>query len=171
MLITLALIALAACSPAEDEVGAVDLDSLTETGGCADVTMYAANPEGSAILWVQLSGSVLEDAYAEGVDSVVRSFVLGEDPDIEVSIDVGSNVAERACNDVMTEYVIDERWVAIEGTVAFEATLTAEEAEPWNMPADATVTLTEVLLEEQDTGAQMLIGSLTIEAGVGWLPG
>lgn len=171
MLIALALIALAACTPVDDEVGAVDLASLTDTGGCADVIMYAANPEGSAILWVELAGSLLEDAYAEGVDSVVRSYALPDDPDIEIRIEVGSNVAERACNDVMPEYMIDETWVAIEGTVSFEATLTAEEAEPWSMPADATVTLTEVLLEETATGAQMLIGSLTIQAAVGWMPG
>lgn len=171
MLIAFALLTLTACSPADDEVGGVDLATLTDLGGCGDVYLYAANAEGTALLSASIGGGVIEAAYAEGTDRVERSFTIPDDADLEVVLEVGTNLRERACNDIAVDHVIDERWLAVEGTATFEATLTGDEPKSWSMPADATLLLEEVLLEEESTGEQMLVGGFTMQAAVGWFPG
>ena len=142
---------------------------LPERGGCGDLTAYARNSADTMALHVSVDGLV-EQAYdIEGTSTF--SFDLATDTEVSIRYEEGSNLTHYTCNDAISEeVVVDRDWAGIAGTVVIELTPTSEDPEPWHRPADAKITLTDIVFESSTEGAVQL-ESMILEVGVGWFPG
>lgn len=159
----------------EPEPAPENLDSeLDRTGGCSDIVMYRFNDDDTLALIVSGQGLV-EAAYQarddDAAESTSTTVDLSTDTELTVELHQGENVTHQLCNDALEfEVVVDRTYVAVEGTALLTLTPTAEVAEPWAMPADAVLDLTDVVLEADD-GTQVELDTFAIEVDVGWMPG
>jgi hypothetical protein len=169
-LLTLTLFAAIGCpSPSGPGPGTDDwAASLTRESGCADLLAFAARPDDTLALVVQVEGLVAA-AYEAG-EATETTFDLATATDLTVELRGGEHVTHTLCNDAFEfETVISTRHAAVSGTATFVVTPTGEE-QPWDAPADATITLSDVVLETED-GDAVELPAFTLSANVGWLPG
>ena len=166
---TLVLLAgLAGCAPALQAGFEAD---LSDQGGCGDIYAYGATPDDDVLLLVHVLGEPVLAAYEAGETSFSLVLSAADGEAVEVEARTGNNVGQIACNDFVENYALETTWVAVGGTVGVEASLTADTWETWSVPADVVVTVTDLVLEDQERGDQVTVDSFEIAASVGWLPG
>jgi uncharacterized protein YheU (UPF0270 family) len=149
-------------APITDPADVPDLGVLVDAGGCSDVVFTLYAPDGALSLVFSLYTDLAEQAVSTGalqtatVDLAVEgSLVLRE----------GTNVDWLECTDTFDDsQVVDVEWTAVSG----EVVLTAEPQEGSDMPALGTITISNAVLSAEGQG-DVLIPSLTWEAGVGWI--
>ena len=142
--------------------------TLTDSGGCGDVLLWAATAEGDIGLGFTTSGLAAE-AHAAGS---AQTHTLSLPADGTVSVILGAHVKEGYCVDVpLPEDTITHTYTALSGTATL--TLSPTDAPSTSNPADATLVLTDLSLTlDGDPGAQpVTISSFTISATVGMLGG
>jgi hypothetical protein len=159
---------LSACAatpePLPDDLAA----SLSRRGGCADLVAYAAN-EGDTLA-LMIRGTDLVDAAYDADEETPFSFDLATDEGLLVELVRGEHVTHLTCNDAIShEVVITETYAAVSGSALLVITPTGVR-EPWNAPASAVITLTDLVLET-DEARRAEIDELSFTAEVGWLPG
>jgi hypothetical protein len=136
--------------------------------GCSDLHVYASNASDGRALFLTVSGGVIEDAY-DGGDTHLELAL--PHPDVALTVQWGSDLTINECNDVVLGTpVIDGEASAISGMVVIDLDLLATQPQPWDMSADATIILEDVVFETA-TGAQR---TWSVDLGttyVGWLPG
>lgn len=139
---------------------------LTEKGGCGDLWVYAVDAGDTLLLTVNIDGPI---AAAAGVDAT-SDYTL-PDAAVQITLDVGSSVSDRICDDVVENGgpQVRETWTAVSGAVHLELVFPATTG-AYPLP-DANVELTDVVLESEG-GEQVTVESLTWEGvQVGWLAG
>lgn len=169
-LLTLTLFAAVGCPSPSGPGPGTDTwpESLTRETGCADLVAFAARPDDTLALVVQVDGLVAA-AYDAG-EATETTFDLAATSDVTIELRGGEHVTHMLCNDALEfEPVITTRHAAVSGTATFLITPTGEE-EPWDAPADATITLSDLVLETED-GDSVELPAFTLSANVGWLPG
>jgi len=156
------LLALAACDLGEPALGDDVEETLTETGGCADLYAYAVDADDEVILEVRLDEPI---AAAAGVDTSLTYAI--PDGAVEVTLSVGTRVSDVSCDDVAENGgpQIDEIWTAVSGDVELDL------VHPTEGDPKADVVLTNVVLESGD-GEQVTIETFSWEdISVGWFAG
>ncbi|TVQ86189.1 MAG: hypothetical protein EA397_20370, partial [Deltaproteobacteria bacterium] len=142
---------------------------LPVRGGCSDLTAYARDDADTMALHVSVDGLVEEAYDSEGTSTF--SFDLSTDTEVTVRYEEGSHLTHYTCNDAVSEeVVVDRDWSGIAGAVVIELTPTSATPEPWHKPADAKITLTDIVFESS-TEEALKLESLVLEVGVGWFPG
>ncbi len=153
---------LVACSEPEG-TDAPSLDSLVETGGCSDLTMYAASEDGDLLLVVRYDGELATTAYEEEVPVTVEVDAEGT-----VELVQGREVLNYYCNDVLEQGAqeVETTWEAVSGSL----TLTVTNRGDGEYSADADAELLDVHLQAE--GAEDVhIDRMDWSAVVGWWPG
>lgn len=143
--------------------------SLSFQGGCSDMVLFARNAADTVQLYVRVNGVVSSANGAE--DTQVHSFLL-PDPDFTLNVNMGENLSDATCDDVVEgEVSVAMTYLATGGT----ATLVIEpgelDEEEWSQTGTATLTLSGV---EFTDGNQCVMGLGDFsfeEVLVGWLPG
>ena len=150
-------------------------DSLTQTGGCSDMTVFAANADATTALHLQIAGLVAE-AHTAG-ETIMHEYA-GDDPTLAIEVTYGSDLLVNTCTDVAgNEPQATEHWITPAYDVRDYGTITISVTPDLDNPpnATATVTFTGVPLRRNDPDIfdpNIVIESLTItDAAVGWLPG
>lgn len=156
---------LAACGGAL-ESDTIAGDELTEVGGCGDARAYAATADDRHLISVRWDGAATRAVEAGGLDEQVR---LAHD-DVEVELQIGQQLAERLCTDVIDPAwpEIEQRWTAVAGG----AGIVVEAAED-DHPV-ATVTLHDVEFEQTQDGGDhrwRLEEVEIVEVDIGWYAG
>ncbi|PRP98091.1 hypothetical protein ENSA5_30760 [Enhygromyxa salina] len=140
--------------------------SLTNAGGCGDVYIAVTNDEGTVGLL--FNGSELAATAHEMGETQIRESVLPS-PDVNLRAAIGT-LLDDGCNDTGDGPQIEHEWTAVSGTVTLTV-VPQGMAEPWAMPADATLELTNVTFEGEGL-EPVVVDSWTVEdVYVGWLPG
>lgn len=148
--------------------------ALSTTGGCADMTVYAANPDATIALQLRVDGLV---AMVEESGEPVMVEYVADDPDLQLEVSFGSDLLEETCNDaVVVEPTVLEHWVAPAFDVPAPGTVTIAVMPDAGSGPRATVTLDGVWIRRDGPGdvfdVPMLIEHLEItDVSVGWLPG
>ncbi len=136
--------------------------------GCSDIHVYGASANDRYAVLLSVSGAYIEQAY-DGGDTEL-SFVLPH-PDVELVVQWGSDLTINECNDVVIRTpVVNGEAVAVEGTVNIDLDLLLTTPEPWDMSADATITLEDVVFQTE-SGAERTRSIDLGTTAVGWLPG
>lgn len=158
---------LAGCDPEAPPTDIAPL--LTQTQGCADVLLFAYDADGTWLLRFQRDG-LLEEMYATGDTGESET---GSLPDEEVTLTLsrGSGLEQVPCNDVATDETVEETFTATAGAYRLALVTTSETWEPWSMPGEADLRLTDVVFTSEADGEEVGVSSLTIAESVGWLPG
>jgi hypothetical protein len=154
--------ALAACDLGSPSIDGDVEETLTETGGCADLYTYAVDAADEVILEVWFDGPI---AAAAGVDTS-EVFSL-PDAMVDVTLEIGTRVSDIACDDVAENGgpQVDETWTAVSGEVALDI-VHQSGADP-----KADVVLTNVVLESPE-GEQITIETFSWDdVTVGWFAG
>jgi hypothetical protein len=184
--ITLAAALLTACSPEVDETVDPDTDPSTASSiydmtpeqvavyldggtGCSDVSVNAWSSDSEALLAFGHNDELVAGLYDTMDDSVTVSWSL-PDAAVELELLVGSGLREYPCNDVGFMGTIDDTLTAVSGTATLTLERTSDTYEAWEKPADATLDLQDVVLENA-TGDVVTVDDLVLEHHVGWLPG
>ncbi len=156
------------------EPGAVGGSELSVTGGCADATMYAATGDDRHLVVVRWEGAATR-AFDHGP---YDEEVTLPDDGVEVELQVGEELAERVCTDIIDPQWpdIEERWTAVSGDARLEVTLEGDDhhALQGHGEAVATVTLRDVAFEPSQGSATEAwhIERVSIpDAHIGWYPG
>ncbi len=156
------LLALAACDLGEPSIGDDVEETLTETGGCADLYAFAVDADDEVILEVRFDEPI---AAAAGVDASV-SYAIPDEA-VEVTLSIGTRVSDVSCDDVAENGgpQIDEVWTAVSGDVALDL------VHPTGGDPKADVVLTNVVLESE-AGEQVTVETFSWEdITVGWFAG
>lgn len=158
---------LAGCDPEAPPTDIAPL--LTQAQGCADVLLYAYDADGTWLLRFQRDG-LLEEMYETGE---TERAVEGALPDEEVALTLsrGSGLAQVPCNDVATDETVEETYTATAGAYRLALVTTSETWEPWSMPGEAELRLTDVVFTSEADGEEVGVSSLIVAESVGWLPG
>ncbi|RME22309.1 MAG: hypothetical protein D6798_16120 [Deltaproteobacteria bacterium] len=144
---------------------------LTRTGGCSDLVVWATSDDETWALWVVEDGGMVQAAHDAGA-TISSTWDMGMDltdaPDVTVL--QGSNLGVLFCNDVAETYTIDHQWTMVDGTLTIEVTPTGDATKWGEMPADATLTVTDGVFSASGI-EDVLISSFETTVAVGWLPG
>lgn len=149
---------------------AIDASALTETGGCGDVFMWAANAEHTMVLIFHSEQPLGQQTWDEGGQ---KTWSLSLPEDASAELQVGEDLVEPLCNDVAGgDTRVDARWEASAGASTLELEV-SEDLQPWGeYPGSATLTLSELVFEASEGDAQpRTLDSLSFSANVGWMPG
>ncbi len=143
--------------------------SLAFQGGCSDMVLFARNAADTVQLYVSVNGVV---SSANGAaDTQVHSFLL-PDPDITLNVNVGENLSDATCDDVVLGDVsVAMTYLATGGTATLVIEPGEQDEEEWSQTGTATLTLSSV---EFTDGNQCVMGLGDFsfeEVLVGWLPG
>lgn len=144
-------------------------DDLVQTGGCADMELYAVDEADSAMLLFQAPG-VVAQTLELGTTQAFDWDLPAEGATLELT--EGDRVSDATCDDVIENDgpQVRRTWQAVAG----QASLTVvpiQDGEAWEVEADATLLLLDVILEDEE-GAQVGLPSFTFTSTrVGWLPG
>jgi hypothetical protein len=162
-----------ACGCACPEDGATlpsGFESTLGASGCADMTVFGANPDGSIGLALSTGAG-----FTPVADAVAAGETTSTTHDVSefarVSVYVGTNVTYPECNDALepSAYAIDQEWVATSGTVQIEI---VPEPDPIEFGTEGFATVTISDLEVTYAGATESLGTVVFEdVAVGWLPG
>jgi hypothetical protein len=156
MPVAIALLGLFGCptTPSED----LDLDAvLTERGGCDDLVVFARDPEGVALLDMQLPG-VVGEAYAADDPPQVREIEL---PDASVLLELvfGTRVGPQMCNLEPPEFIVDHAYLATSGRASLVIGPAGRFPE-----AEVSLTLTDIVFEHvEEVGDPLRLPSMTLE--------
>jgi hypothetical protein len=143
------------------------LEQLTEAGGCGDVYIGVTNP--AATIGLLFDGAPLcQIAYDMGGPQVRVSELPSAD--VELSLVLGT-VLDDGCNDVGMGPQITTQWNAVSGTVTLTVVPTGNMPEPWSLPADATLELTNVTFEGNGLDPVVIDSLIVPDVAVGWFPG
>lgn len=162
--------------------------ALTEAGGCGDVMLYASDLDETVLLAFKADGAATAAYDADGGIAFVWAFPLhgpvSDDDDEEEAAPVvaapellvqqGHALAARLCDDAPVESpVVTRAWMPVTGAAVLSIEPTGERNEWGDVPARATLTLTDMAFVPTDApeSAPVPMGDLTFEARVGWLPG
>lgn len=144
---------------------------LTETFGCGDIFIAARNEADTIALFYRHDGGAAQ-AHEQG-EPVVFSLNI---PDEAVTLEaqLGTFLTMESCNDTVDmnrRPAVDVTYSAVSGTVVLTVTPTGEPS-PWESPASADLTLTNVVFESTDGDHSVTVSTFE-ESGihVGWLPG
>jgi hypothetical protein len=152
-------------------------DDLSNVGGCADMTVYATDPEHTVALHVRVAG-IVEEAEASGA-AVVREYAA-DDPELVLELTFGSNLLAETCTDFVDEPpMIAETWrpnppegATDAGTVTITVEMVPGELED---EPRADVVLEGVNFRRADFDGldpDIAVDSFTVtDVLVGWLPG
>ncbi len=142
------------------------LDQLTEAGGCGDVYIGVTNP--GATIGLLFSGEPLcQIAHDMGGPQVRVSELPSADVDLKLVL--GTSL-DDGCNDVGNGPQITTEWTAVSGTVTLTIVPTGM-PQPWEVPADATLELTNVTFEGQGLDPVVIDSFMVSGVYVGWFPG
>lgn len=140
-------------------------------GGCVDALVYATTADDTVSVTVRWDGAASRAAAEGGMAGEVTL----PDPDVTVELQVGSDLSEERCTDVVApgRPLVAGEWEAVSGRVRIGV-----EPQPHatgEMPdGTATVTLTDVELAPAGGagGDAWRIDTLELrDASVGWTPG
>lgn len=148
-------------------------NDFTEISGCGDLFVYATNPEETIMLVADLDGPIAAAKEelalaATGGEPVMREVAL-PDPFADVQVEIGRDVADAACDDVIENGGprVTEIWEASGGSVRVVVTPSEEPG----VDPSADVFLTNILLVSPD-GDSVTVDSFEWEAvSAGWFPG
>jgi hypothetical protein len=150
---------------------------ITFSSGCGDVYMYGSGPygEGEVALFFQTADRWALEMYESGEDSWSEVFVLPTAA-IDLTAQLGLDLTAYACNDVMQdEPEVWRTYSAISGVATLNLTATSDEWSEWNVPAHASLYLSDVVFAPSDggPGAPVPLGELLMagDTNVGWFPG
>jgi hypothetical protein len=142
--------------------------ALTRRGGCGDIVMYAVNADDTLALVIRGEGLV-DQAHAAGRETPF-SYDLAVDDGLSIELRHGEHITHMTCNDAIEfEVVVRHRYAPVSGSALLVLTPTGE-PEEWYKPADAVLTLTDLVLERDD-GDRRTIDEMSFSANVGWYPG
>lgn len=148
-------------------------DDLGAGSGCVDVAIYASDADDELALNFSSSEGLAQQAHADGAP-VTRTWDLASEVPTKLNVTVGTHLTHPNCNDT-PEYtaVIDGTWIPVDGTLRIEVTPTGQPTDWGEYPADAVLTFegVEWIPAEDATATPVPMGSLSLEAHVGWLPG
>jgi hypothetical protein len=146
---------------------------LSAGSGCGDVVVYASNADDELALHFVSWEGLAEQAHADGA-AVTRTWDLASEVPTELNVTAGTHLTHETCNDAL-EYtpVIDGTWVPVAGTLTLVVTPAGDPTDWGAFPADAVLTFEDVewVPEDDASATPVPMGSLTLEAHVGWLPG
>lgn len=139
-------------------------EDTLEGAGCADINIFAVNPENTMMLAFGIS-----DGIVDMVNTSQENYSMELDVSAfsEFRFVVGQFVSEYECNDaIANEPVIEAEWNAQSGTVTLEVV----PPEAGQEGAYATATLNGVVMS--NSRGLFSLDALTFEdIYVGWLPG
>lgn len=142
---------------------------LAFQGGCSDMVLFARNGADTIQLYARVNGVVSAANGAE--DTQVHTYHL-PDSDITLNVNLGENLSDSTCDDVIEGDVnVAMTYLATGGAATLVIEPGEEDQEEWSQTAIATLTLTGV---EFTDGNQCAIGLGDFsfeEVLVGWLPG
>jgi hypothetical protein len=141
-------------------------NSLTETGGCGDILLFASNPEDTITLSFRAEGLV-EGAFAEGTETTTDVVLTDTDLGYVVNATTGQLTSADLCTDTMIETpIITSRWRSVSGTV----TVTVNPGDTI-ASSRATAIFEDVTLEAVASAEQPVTIPRfeIIDVGVGWL--
>jgi hypothetical protein len=142
------------------------LDELTKFGGCGDVFIGATDE--AATMGMQFNGAEIAATAHMLEETQVRVSELPSD-DVSLRIVLGSDLDET-CNDVGPGPTVDVEWTAVSGTVTLTIVPTGD-PEPWQVPAYATLELTDVTFESAGRSPVVIDSWSVADVYVGWFPG
>ncbi len=157
-------------SPVDSDPGeGPDLSTLTRNGGCSDLVLTQGSEDDSLILIFAYTEGLAQQAFEAEDKTASATLDLASEGSLELW--QGNRVTAIVCNDALDgSEVVETAWTVASGTAAISV-VSDGTSEPWGeYPGDATVTLTDVVLESPDA-PDISIPSRTWSAGVGWLPG
>jgi hypothetical protein len=142
------------------------LDELTDAGGCGDVYIGVTNGPGT--MGILFSGAELAVTAHMLGETQTRESTLPSD-DVSLRIALGSAL-DDGCNDAGEGQTIDTEWIAVSGTVTLTV-VPKGEAQPWQVPADATLELSNVSFEGDGVAPVFVETWIVEDVDVGWFPG
>jgi hypothetical protein len=150
-------------------------DTLTQFGGCSDMTVFAANADATIAVHLQIEGLV-QEAHTSGAPVHEEMDVFDERLAIEITF--GSDLLVATCTDIAgNEPNAIEHWAPASSEGGDDGTIMIDVVPDLDNPpnATATVTFSDVTIGRTDPGIfdpQLVIDELVIQdALVGWLPG
>lgn len=149
--------------------------TMSQFGGCSDMTVYAANADATIAVQLEIAGLV-QQAHMTGAPVHEEMDVL--DDALAIEITFGNSLLAATCTDVSgTEVNAIEHWAPAAPEGGDNGTIFIDVVPDLDNPpnATATVTLDNVAIGRTDPDIfdpQIVIEELTIEnVLVGWLPG
>lgn len=148
-----------------------DFESTLGDGyGCGDYVLSAANTEDTTGLIVSGIG------LAQQAHEIGEAITIGYDlpaKDIHIVAQVGEHITSEICNDTpVVEPVIELSYTPTAGSVTVTITPEGEPSAHGGFPASIEVVFDNVeLSEDTETHVPVIIESLSLTAGIGWLPG
>lgn len=136
--------------------------------GCSDIRVFGSSANDRYAVLLSVSGAYIEQAYDGG--DIELAFELPH-PDVDLVVQWGSDLTINECNDVfLGTPVVNGEAVAVEGTVHVDLELLLTTPQPWDMSADATIFLEDVVFQTE-SGAERTRSIDLGTTAVGWLPG
>jgi hypothetical protein len=141
-------------------------------GGCADVSLWASNSADTVGLHVYAPDLIVQSQQSAATTLThAYSFDLPS-TEVTLSFEVGTDITVNDCNDVFFPTTIRQTWVPVAGEAHVVIDLLGGPIQPWYNPALATLTLTDVVVEETTTGRRRSLPDMVLtDVDVGWLPG
>ena len=140
-------------------------ESLTRTGGCGDLVLFAVDEDDEIMLRLDIAGLL-----PASTEPTTTEHVLPEEG-LELVVEVGERVSDVTCDDAVENGgpQVERFYTATAGT-AWITTRAGDGADPDIAYAD--LLLGDVVLESEKDGEILVIESFAItDALVGWLAG
>lgn len=149
--------------------------TLSQFGGCSDMTVFAANADATIAVHLEIAGLV---AQAHMTGAPVHEEMDVFDDALAIEITFGSDLLIDTCTDVAgNEVNAIEHWAPAASEGGDDGTIIIDVVPDLENPpnATATVTFSDVTIGRTDPDIfdpQLVIEELVIQdAAVGWLPG
>jgi hypothetical protein len=149
-------------------------EGLTLFGGCSDIFMYAKNAEDTLGLFVSANGLVATAFASDAGDSAFNLAVASAESGLKITVQSGKNITQEACNDALDPElapVVHSELLAVSGNARFTIMPTGEATAWGEMPANATLLLENLVLQNESDTNSVEINDWGFDAAVGWLPG
>lgn len=143
---------------------------LEWAGGCGDMLIYAASPDGTMEVNLSIWG-LCEEAHSSG-GVLTRTYNL-PDSGVGLDLNIGSNVSGATCNDALdweNPVVINHSIAATAGTITISATPDGE-ARAWSIPTVVSVTLSDAVFTDIDGCTSTVTNYTWTDVYVGWMAG
>lgn len=143
---------------------------LTSSGGCADITLYARNDD-DTIAMIFSSPGLSEQAHASGsLLEVTWSFPSDA---MTLKVRTGTHVSDTTCDDVAEGSDVRATYVATAGQASIQVDPDQPETDYGSYPGHASVSLTDVVLTNEDDPSDEvpLTAFAWADVYVGWFPG
>jgi hypothetical protein len=143
--------------------------ALSTSGSCGNYYLYMGNADDTNSL--HISGSGLAQQSYEAGEAITVSYTLPDEA-INIRADVGINTTHESCNDAFwLEVELDFSYEAVGGTATVTMLSTGEPKGHGGYPGFATIVLEDVQLSAGEELPIVIIEELSMEGGMGWLPG